>query len=95
MKILAIEKESPGVKPEDYLPHLEDEAKIVWQLYRKEFIREIYFTDNPKRVVLILEAKNEKDAGEKLSGLPLIKNKLITFTLLPLHPYKGFERLFK
>ena len=95
MKILAIEKEKPGVKPEDYSPHLEKEAKIVWQLYKQECIREIYFTNNPQRTLIILEADDEKDARKKLSELPLVKNNLIDFDVYPLHPYPGFERLFK
>ncbi|MEJ2617617.1 MAG: hypothetical protein P8Z35_21865 [Ignavibacteriaceae bacterium] len=40
MKILAIEKEFPGVKEEQYTPHLKAEALKVWQLFQAEKIRE-------------------------------------------------------
>ena len=35
MKILAMENEVEGKKPEDYEPHLKSEALKVWQLYRE------------------------------------------------------------
>jgi hypothetical protein len=43
MKILAIEKEFAGKTAEDFKPHLEAEARKVWELYKKGVIREIYF----------------------------------------------------
>jgi len=36
MKVLAIEKEYEDKIKDDFLPHLEIEAKIVWDLYKKE-----------------------------------------------------------
>jgi hypothetical protein len=44
MKILAIEKENPGVVKDQYNPFLKEEAKIVWELVQAGIIREIYFT---------------------------------------------------
>jgi HD superfamily phosphodiesterase len=95
MKILAIEKENPGKRQKNYKPYLKEEAKIVWMLYRKGIFREIYFRENPRRAVIIMEAENIDYAREKLSELPLVKNNLISFELLVLHPYHGFERLFE
>ena len=95
MKILAIEKEFAGKSPEDFQPHLEAEARRVWELYKKGVIREIYFRADLKNAVLILETENLKEAKEKLSTLPLIQEDLIYFEFIPLAPYPGFERLFK
>lgn len=94
MRIIAIEVEKPGHDKRDFVPHLRDEAKQGWELYKKGFIREMYFRDDKPEAVLILEAKDLKEAKEKLSELPLVKNGLITFELIPLKPYHGFERLF-
>lgn len=94
MRIIAIEVEKPGLHKRDFVPHLKDEAKEGWKLYKEGFIREMYFRDDKPEAVLILEAKDVEEAKEKLSKLPLVKNKLITFELIPLRPYHGFERLF-
>lgn len=94
MRIIAIEVEKPGLNKRDFVPHLRDEAKKGWDLYKEGFIREMYFREDKPEAVLILEAKDVDEAKEKLSTLPLVKNGLITFELIPLKPYHGFERLF-
>jgi hypothetical protein len=94
MKILAIEKEIEGTSREQFAPHLKAEAKRVWELNRTGVISEIYFTQNSHNAVVILECANEAEAKSILDTLPLVKEKLITFDLLPLLPYSGFERLF-
>lgn len=95
MKILAIEKEYDGKAVEDFQPHLEAEARRVWELYKKGVIREIYFRADRADAVLILECENLKEAKETLSTLPLVKEDLIYFDFIPLAAYSGFERLFK
>lgn len=94
MQIIAIEVENPGLNRRDFVPHLRDEAKEGWKLYKEGFIREMYFRADKPEVVLILEAENVEMAKEKLSKLPLVMNGLMTFELIPLKPYHGFERLF-
>jgi hypothetical protein len=73
MKILAIEQENPGIKQEDYKPYLEAETEKIWMLYRQEIFREIYFRENPRRAVIIMEAENIDYGREKLSELPWLK----------------------
>ena len=94
MKILAIEKVIDGVTNEQFGPHLKSEAREVWQLYKSGIIRELYFTTNDNRAVLILECGNEIEAESFLNDLPLVKEALIQFEILPLKAYEGFERLF-
>jgi hypothetical protein len=95
MKILAIEKEVKGTKAEDFKTHLNAEALIVWDYYKKGVIREIYFRGDKTSAILIMECENVEKAKEILSTLPLVKENLITFEIIPLAPYPGFERLFK
>ncbi len=95
MKILAIEKEYDGKAVEDYQPHLEAEARQVWELYKKGVIREIYFHADQKSAIIILECKNLDEAKENLSTLPLVREGLIYFEFMPLVPYQGYERLFR
>ena len=95
MKILALEKEFEGKTAKDFQPHLEAEARQVWGLYKKGVIREVYFRADQKSAIIILDCKDIEEAKEILSSLPLVKNKLIYFDIIPLIPYPGFERLFK
>lgn len=103
MKILAMEigtpvsldRENPGVKPEQFAPHLKEEAKRVWELYQSGAIRELYFRGDRSEAVLILECADVEEAHEILGSLPLVKAGLIRFDIIPLIPYPGLARLFK
>jgi len=94
MKILAIEKEIPGVADNDYKPFLEAEARKAWELQQQDLIRELYFTED-HCAVLILEARDLPHAHEILNELPLVREKLIEFEIHILNAYPGFQRLFK
>ena len=94
MKILALEKEYNGINPEDFNKYSIDEARKVWELYKSNKIREIYFREDENNAVIMLECKGVDEAEEILSLLPFVKNKLIHFDIIPLKPYPGFERLF-
>jgi hypothetical protein len=94
MKILAFEHELPKVTAEQFQEYAKDEARKVWALYQAGVIRESYFRADRNEAVLVLESQTIDEAREALSTLPYIQNKLITFELLPLKAYPGFERLF-
>lgn len=94
MKILAMEVEKEGVKPEQYPPHLQAEARRVWDLYQSGIIRELYFRADRSEAVLILECGDALEAKQIIETLPLVQAGLITFDVIPLIPYPGFARLF-
>ncbi len=94
MKIIALEKESETVQPSDFKPHLKSEAQKLWELHQSDHVREMYFREDQKTAVLILECESIETANQILSQLPLVKKGLIQFELIPLIPYSGFERLF-
>jgi muconolactone delta-isomerase len=94
MKILAMEIETEGTKPEQYRPHLKAEARHVWELYQSGAIRELYFRADRSEAVLILECADVQEAQQTLASLPLVQAGLITFEVIPLIPYPGFARLF-
>jgi muconolactone delta-isomerase len=94
MKILALEKELPGVKAEAFQPHLKDEAHRVWELQQSGLLREIYFNSNQHTAVLVLECPSVEEARRLLSTLPLVAAGVIEFEIIPLAPYDGFARLF-
>jgi muconolactone delta-isomerase len=94
MKILAIEKEVPGVTDGDFAPHRKSEAARVWELHQAGVIRELYFRADWPGAVLMLECAGVEEAADVLSTLPLVKAGLIAFDIIPLKAYPGFSRLF-
>ena len=94
MKILAIEREVLGVTEEEFKPHLKAEAARVWELYQAGVFRELYFRKDWPGAVLVLECTGIEEANKVLNTLPLVKEGLIAFDIIPLIPYPGFSRLF-
>ncbi len=94
MKILALEKETPGLTAADFEPHLDAEAARAWDLYQAGVIRELYFRADASEAVLILECAGVEEAEAVLATLPLIQHGLISFEVIPLRAYPGFSRLF-
>jgi hypothetical protein len=94
MRILAIERElaSPGQAGLREL--LRDEARAVWELQKSGVIRDIWFTASDRRAILMLECANAATAREHLDKLPLVRRGCSDFSVLELHSYDGFERLF-
>jgi hypothetical protein len=95
VKILALERELPNVTAEQFQPYAKDEARKVWELTQAGVIRESYFRADRNEAVLVLECASLEAAQEILSSLPFVQNKLITFEVIPLKAYPGFERLFE
>ena len=94
MKILAIEKESPGLSKRDFVPYLREEAATGWEMYKEGIIRETYFRADRPEAILVLECDTLEEASAHLSRLPLVAKGLISFELIPLMAYHGYERLF-
>ena len=94
MKVLALERELPGIPADAFEPHLEAEAAQVWSLYREGIVREVYFRADRSEAVLVLECDGIGEARAVLETLPLVEEGLIAFELIPLRAYPGFERLF-
>ena len=94
MKILALEKEIPNSTPDKFAPHLKAEAARIWELYKSGQLREIYFHGDRSEAVLIFECADIEEAHQMLATLPMVREGLIRFEVIPLVPYPGFERLF-
>jgi muconolactone delta-isomerase len=94
MKILAVETEAPGIGEDRFDPFLKAEAARVWELYQSGVIREMYFDKDKHGAVLMLECADAGEAKKVLETLPLMKEGLIDFDVIPLAPYPGFGRLF-
>jgi hypothetical protein len=95
MKILALEQDIDGVSTDKFQPYLQAEASHVWKLVQTGILREIYYRQDRSSAVLILECATVAEAVQVLNTLPLVKNSLVRFEVIPLKPYPGFSRLFK
>lgn len=95
MKILAIEIDVPDVDENRFTPGLLcEEAARAWELHQRGVIRELYFRADRDMAVLVLECHSEDEARSMLATLPLVRERLIDFELIPLKAYPGFSRLF-
>lgn len=94
MKILALEHELPGATAEKFQQHAKEEASKVWELHQAGIIRELYFRADRNEAILLLECVTVQEAERTLEALPFVREGLITFEIIPLKAYNGFERLF-
>lgn len=94
MKILALEREKPGLTAADFEPHLKEEAARAWQLVKEGIVREMYFNPLEQTVVALLECADLEEARRILDTMPLVQRGLIHFDIIPLMSYTGLERLF-
>lgn len=85
MKVLALEAEAPGARPE---------AERLWQLQQEGWVRAAYFRADRRTAVLELECADGAEASRALATLPLVQAGLIAFDVVPLRPYDGTARLF-
>ena len=94
MKFLAIEQDVPGIQDARFSPFLRAEAERVWDLYQSGKLRELYFRGDKEAAVLVMECSDREEANGLLGTLPLVREGLIRFEVIPLIPYPGFKRLF-
>ena len=94
MRILAIERERPTTDQASLHDLLRDEAAGVWELLKRDIVRDLWFTASDNHAIIMLECKNGAEARQYLSALPLVQAGVIDFTVHELCNYNGFERLF-
>jgi muconolactone delta-isomerase len=91
MKVLALEKEL--IEGSSNKTLMELEAQRVYELYKKDKIRQIYFQKQKHTTVIVLEVEDISEARNIISSLPLVENKIIEFDLIELIPYNGLDRI--
>ena len=92
---LVITHDKPNVNWNEQEQLLKQEAKVLWDLQKKNIIRNIWFTKNTREAILIIEEKDSIRTKEIIDTFPLVKEGLITYDLVELVAYDGFERLFR
>lgn len=94
MKLLCLDIPQPGASLEKYQPHLLDEVRYSWQLYKSGVVRDIYFRQDRPGVAIIAECDSVEAARQALRGFPLAQAGLIDWEIIPLGPFKNWELLF-
>jgi hypothetical protein len=94
VKLLCLDVPQPDATFEKYQPHLTDEARHAWQLYKGGIIRDIYFRQDRPGVAIVAESDSVEAAKQVLSEFPLAKAGLIGWEIIPLGPFLNWEMLF-
>ena len=75
-------------------PHLKEESRTAWKLYKEGIFREVYFRTDRPGAVIVMECDTVDTAKKALSDLPLVREKLIDFEVIPVGYFSPFEGLF-
>ncbi|BBU63288.1 hypothetical protein MSC49_32230 [Methylosinus sp. C49] len=94
MKLLCLDVPQPGARLEKYAPHIRDEVRHAWKLYKSGAMRDIYFRQDRPGVSIIAEFASVEEAREALAQFPLAKVGLIDWEIIPLGPFVNWEILF-
>ena len=90
MKFFVIGKRKENIPAEDFAKYADEEARKAIDLFKEEFVRELYSIKGGKGACMIIEATNEEEILEKLSTLPFVKNNYLDIDIIEVKPYRGF-----
>lgn len=94
MKVLAVLTLVPDAPLETVRAELANELRISWALYTSGVLREVYATEDPKRVVFVVETDDTAAARRLLATLPLVAAGLFNIEFLELRPFVNWAMLF-
>ncbi|MGM3173061.1 superoxide dismutase [Dickeya lacustris] len=94
MKLLCLDIPKPGATLEQYEPHMLDEVRHGWSLYKSGLVRDIYFRQDRPGVAIVAECDSVDAARVALAEFPLAKAGLIDWDIIPLGPFTNWEALF-
>ena len=94
MKVLAMLTLVPDAQLATVRAELANELRGSWALYASGVLREVYATEDPKRVVFVVEADDTAAARRHLATLPLVTTGLFKIEFLELRPFVNWAMLF-
>jgi hypothetical protein len=94
MKVLVTLSLMPGAKLDSVRAELADELKGSWALYASGVLREVYATEEPTRVVFVMEADDVAAAKRLLAPLPLVAAGMFRMEFVELRPFLNWSMLF-
>ena len=84
MQILALDKILPGATEEKIMSILKEEALKGWELHAAGTFRQLYFRTDRPGAVIMMECASVEEARAVLDTLPLVKEGLVDFDIIPL-----------
>jgi len=94
MKIMAIAAPTPALTPERLKPHMATEVPATLKLYLEGKIEQFWFRDKLGPIFL-MNVESVEQAKEALATLPLVKEQLFTYELMPVGPLLPLGRLIQ
>ena len=94
MLFLVIARLVEGTPLEQVLPLVKPESAKIWEYYAADRVRSVYYFADMSGAVMLYEAANLADAQAAIVQLPMGKAGVLTFEIISLKPYTGFEQLF-
>jgi hypothetical protein len=94
MKVLAVLTLMPEAQVGTVRAELANELRGSWALYSADVLREAYATEDPKRVVFVIEAEDSAAAKRQLAQLPLVAAGMFNVECLELRPFVNWSMLF-
>jgi hypothetical protein len=93
--VLARLDPAPGADSADMRPHLTQEARQVWALWKAGGIREPYVRTDGPGAVLVMEAADAAEAETLLSTLPLVAAGLLIPDCMTVSVFSAWEALLQ
>lgn len=76
--------------PDDYAAHLPAETRRVRELYARGVIQQIWLRGDLAGAAFLVTARSLREARAAVDSLPLARLRMSDFSVIPLHPYRGF-----
>ena len=89
MKVIVIAHRNQSAQPKEFEPFLQEDSNHVLKLIKMDVIREVYSRNDKKGAIMVVECKDEDDAKQIMSELPLFKANLLNFEIYGVSPYRG------
>lgn len=71
-----------------------EENQVVWELYKADIIREMYFRGDGRGTIFVLESASIDAAKESFSQLPIVRDGMLIAEFIPLNPFTQLEYAF-
>jgi hypothetical protein len=95
MQILMVSRLAPGVSIEQTYPYGRGEAQLAWDYYTAGTYRQMYGRLDGNGVVAMMEVKSIEEAHKAVSAMPMVKNGLVEYDLIPLGHFFPLSFLFE
>lgn len=94
MRFLCLSELTPTATPAAIRDGTAAEARAAWELYHRGVVRDWAMRGDRPGAMLLLECASAEEANAALAELPMVRDDLIRFQVIPLTPFAPLEALF-